>query len=73
METSLQVPKKKRSPVWDYFVVSDDESLAKCCNCELKTSRGGKDTKTYGTTNLQTHLRIKHPELFKELEKKVKN
>ena len=64
METSLQVPKKK-SPVWDYFVVSDDESLVKCCSCELKISHGSRDTKTYGTTNLSTHLRIKHPGLFK--------
>ena len=70
MEVSLQAPKKKRSPIWDYFIISDDESFAKCCSCELKVSRGGKDTKTYGTTNLSTHLRIKHPELFKEFEKK---
>ena len=70
MEVSLQAPKKKRSPIWDYFVISDYESFAKCCSCELKVSRGGKDTKTYGTTNLSTHLRIKHPELLKEFEKK---
>ena len=73
MEVSLQAPKKKRSPIWDYFVTLDGKSFAKCCSCELKVSRGGKDMKTYGTTNLSTHWRIKHPELFKEFEKKVKN
>ena len=70
MEASLQAPKKKRSLVWDYFIISDNESFAKCCSCELKVSCGGKDTKTYEATNLSTHLRIKHPELLKEFEKK---
>ena len=43
MEASLKAPKKKRSPIWDYFVISDDEKWVKCRSCELKVSRGGKD------------------------------
>ena len=72
MKASPQTPKEKRSPIWDY-VISGDENLAKCCSCKLKVSHGGKDTETYGTMNLSTHLRVKHPELFKEFVKKAKN
>ena len=70
MEASLQVPKKKRLLIWDYFVVSDDGRLAKCCSCKLKISRCGKDRKTYGTTNLSTYLRMQTSIIAKGFEQK---
>ena len=72
MEVSLQTPKEK-SPIWDYFVISEDEKFAKCLSCELKISRGGNNTRTYGTTNLVLHLKAKHLELHAEFEQKAKN
>jgi len=68
----IQAPKKKLSPIWDYFTLAEDERFAMCTKCEQKISRGGKDTKMYGTTNLTVHLRAKHTESHAELEKKVK-
>ena len=70
METSVTT-RKKTSPIWDYFTIADDDKLAKCTACELQISRGGKTAKTFGTTNMSVHLRAKHPELYKEFEKKV--
>ena len=70
MEASLQVPKKKRLLIWDYFIISDDESLAKCGSCKLKISCDGKDRKTYGTTNLSTYLRMQTPRIVKGFEQK---
>ena len=70
METSVTT-RKKTSPIWDYFTIADDDKLGKCAACELQISRGGKTAKTFGTTNMSVHLRAKHPELYKEFEKKV--
>ena len=63
--------RKKTSPIWDYFTIAEDDKLAKCTICELTILRGGKMAKTFGTTNMSVHLRTKHPELYKEFEKKA--
>ena len=39
---SLQAPKKRRLPIWDYFVISDDESLVKCCSCNYVVAKTAK-------------------------------
>ena len=70
MEASLQVPKKKGLLIWDYFIISDDESLAKCCSCKLKISCGGKGRKTFEITNLLTYLRRQTPRIVKGFENK---
>ena len=72
METSV-TSRKKTSPIWDYFTIGEDNKFAKCSSCELLVSRGGKTAKTFGTTNLSVHLKGKHPELYTEFEKKIKD
>ena len=72
METSV-TSRKKTSPIWDYFTIGEDNKFAKCASCELLVSRGGKTAKTFGTTNLSVHLKGKHPELYTEFEKKIKD
>ena len=52
--------------------VAEDDKFAKCAICELQVSRSGKTVKTFGTTNLSVHLKGKHPKLYTEFEKKVK-
>ena len=68
------VPKKKTSPIWEYFTISEDQRFATCLceNCGQQVSRGGKDLKSYGTTNLIVHLKSKHSESFAKYEEKVK-
>ena len=70
MEASVAT-RKKTSPIWDYFTIAVDDKFAKCAACELQVSRGGKTSKTYGTTNMSVHLKGKHPELYTEFEKKA--
>ena len=43
---------------------------AMCNDCKQKVSRGGATTKTYNTSNLVSHLKTKHPELYKKFESK---
>jgi len=31
-----QAPKKKSSPIWDYFTLAEDERFAMCTKCEQK-------------------------------------
>ena len=51
-----------RSPVWDHFTISiSDDTRVVCNHCNSSVSRGGKDTKTFGTSNLIKHLRLSHP------------
>ena len=67
-------PKKKTSPIRVYFTISEDQRFATCLceNCGQQVSRGGKDLKSYGTTNLIVHLKSKHSKSFAEYEEKVK-
>ena len=58
---SIAMPGAKKSPIWEYFEVDDDdESTANCkvpgCK-DKKVGRGNKETKKYNTTNLITHLK----------------
>ena len=46
------VPNKKSSPLWDYFILVEDNRFVMCMKCELNFCHAGKDAKTYGTTNL---------------------
>ena len=55
-----------------YFAIAEDDKFAKCANCELQVSLGGKTAKTFRTTNLSVHLKGKHPELHTEFKNKVK-
>ena len=45
-----------------------DESKAICNHCKTTLSRGGKNPKTYRTSNLLKHLRAHHKTIFSELQ-----
>ena len=63
---------KKKSPIWDYFSIDDDQThIAVCKECRHKVSRGGKNTKSYNTTNLIQHLKANHSEQFKIFQEKA--
>lgn len=52
---------KQSSLIWTYFKVNAiDNSKANCNICKASISRGGKDCKSYTTSNLVQHLRCKH-------------
>ena len=57
----------KKSPIWKYFEVCDDDSKALRITCKNKISRGGSKRKSYNTTNLHKHLEQHHKDIFKEL------
>ena len=60
------------SDVWRFFDVSiDDETKAVCKLCNSILSRG-KNRKTFGTSSLTKHLRLKHTDEFSSVEKKRK-
>ena len=50
---------RKRSPIWEYFVLAEDSCLAVC-----------QSTKSYTTTNLVHYLKTKHGQEYVEYEKK---
>ena len=61
--------RKKRSAIWSFFVVDkEDKSKAVCPTCEEKISRGGKQPKSFNTTNLGKHLEHTkgHEDKYKE-------
>ena len=62
----------KRSPLWEYFEVASDERYAICKLCNKSVARGGKDKKSYTTTNVVKHLescnRSKYSEYLKNKE-----
>lgn len=60
------------SAVWEFFTVKKDDiktAICKTCQCEVK--RGGSTTKNFNTTNLVSHLKFRHPETYKDYQKKV--
>ena len=59
----------KRSPIWDYFTVNEDAHYAVCNVCQISISRGGKNTKTFNTTNIVQHLKSKHIDEFKKYQR----
>ena len=62
---------RKKSPIWDYFIVCENSKYARCNDCLEDVTRGGSSTKSYNTTNLVTHLK-KHPSLHQEYERKLR-
>ena len=55
---------KKRSPIWQYFLcTTEDSRVVNCKVCGDQVSRGGSSTKTFNTTNMVYHLK-KHKEEF---------
>ena len=63
----------KRSAVWDYFMINvADETKVSCSLCPADVPRGGKDVKSYNTSNMCRHLETKHPDEFSQLQAKEK-
>lgn len=61
----------KRSKVWSLFSIdTNNNSLAKCIQCNVLVSRGGLTSANYTTTNLINHLKRHHPDRFDELKSK---
>ena len=59
------------SSIWDYFAkVIDDQSKVICKKCNIKISRGSKDPKKMTNSNMVSHLKAKHKDLFGEYQKK---
>ena len=61
--------------IWTFYeVVKENNNLAKCTLCSTKLSRGGLDKRTWGTSNMNRHLKNKHEIEWKSLiEKKTQN
>ncbi len=45
--------------------------LAICNSCKCKVMRGGSRTKNFNTTNLISHLKFRHPKIYKDYQTKV--
>ena len=59
---------KKRSLIWNYFIIDkEDEKTAICNNCKERLSWGGSSVKNFNTTNLRNHLRHFHHDMLNEL------
>ena len=64
----------KRSAVWNYFIVNlTDESKVSYSLCLQEAPRGGKDVKSFNTSNMQCHLEVRHPDEFSQLQAKEKD
>lgn len=50
----------KKSPIWSFHSVGEDSRYAICKTCAQSVSRGGKNAKTFNTSNLVQHLKNKH-------------
>ena len=59
---------RKKSEIWSYFVIKEDAHFVECKKCKEQISRGGRNSRTFNTTNLVQHLR-KHSEEFKQYQK----
>ncbi|KAF2881211.1 hypothetical protein ILUMI_24964 [Ignelater luminosus] len=60
---------KKKSPLWEYFDInSDNNKFAVCLLCNVKISRGGERKKA-GTSAMKNHIKSKHPDEFRALNK----
>ncbi len=64
--------REKMSAVWEFFVVKkEDTRLAICNSCKCEIMRGGSRTNNFNTTNLISHLKFRHPEMYKDYQTKV--
>ena len=61
---------RKRSPIWEYFVLAGDSRLTICQLCKDKVPHGGQSKKSYTATNLVHHLKMKHGQEYTEYERK---
>jgi len=60
--------KRKKSQVWDFFVVTpNDNSKATCNVCGAILSRGGTKPGNFSVSNLKSHLQAKHLTEFNSL------
>ncbi len=60
------------SAVWAFFVVKkEDTRLAICNSCKCEVMRGGSRTKNFNTSNLISHLKFRHTEIYKDYQTKV--
>ena len=60
--------------MWDYFVINvADESKVSCHLCSAEVPRGGKDVKSFNTSNMRRYLEVKHPEEFVGLQVNKRN
>lgn len=60
----------RKSDVWSFFSVSKSNDQKALCNiCHCLVSRGGKDTRSYTTTNLKRHMERSHPSVHNKLLK----
>ena len=50
IDPSSIVLSKKRSPIWEFFEVSEDLKFATCNTCGKDVSRGGKTMKSFNTS-----------------------
>ena len=67
-----QTPRLKpvwQSPFWKFFMIAEDIKYAKCNTCNELVPRGGGSMKSFNTTNLVNHLKSKHREEFRILER----
>ena len=64
----------KRTAVWNYFIVIlTDESKVSCSLCLQEVPGGGKDAKSFNTSNMRRHLEVRHPDEFSQLQAKEKD
>ena len=66
----LAVMLRKKSLIWDYFVVTEDTKYAVCKTCNQLVSKGEKTTKTFNIFNLVYHPKLKHKEKYTEYTEK---
>ena len=60
----------KKSIVWKYFDINTTPHMSKCKLCDSLVTRGGKSSKSYGTTAIVKHLLLKHSKEFELAGKK---
>ena len=59
---------RRKSAIWSFFSVDEDTKYALCNECKRRISRRGTTTKNYNITNLVSHLKTKHRELYSNWE-----
>ena len=60
---------RKRSEIWNYFTIAvSDEKVV----CHEDVVRGGDKTNSFNTSNLQKHLKCRHPDKLRKLEESEK-
>uniref|UniRef100_A0A3P8RUH3 BED-type domain-containing protein n=1 Tax=Amphiprion percula TaxID=161767 RepID=A0A3P8RUH3_AMPPE len=69
-DTRLMDAPKSKSAVWQYFIWSTTPGKAVCKTCNGEISMGATVAKNKNTSNLWSHLRIHHPDLYKTAQKK---